>query len=458
MTYNHKVVRGYATAAAESAAELLGSGESLTGEQIDELGSGIERSGRAIRAEAAEWEPPAPTLPEPPSEPPPSVEVMPSYRTVTAWQDKWQDDSGVVRTSKIAGRSYLAEALQQMASRFPGEVIRVVNASKTSVRIATNEPGKKTAVDLEPGKPLRALVEGGTVTGLETNERYLGGGVDRESPAIEFLEFVKFTLDVRGAQTAYPFVTGVNTRLRHFGVQDVAIITDGGVGQTVKTPIRGNAAGEYVVRRAKNLTGANEYAVCYLNFGEGDSIVEDVEGVNGGRGVVQCAFRTTENFFAGAMASGEDSLIVRRVRSKDNGGKDGSNAVSIAGWGHGLIVVSDLHVETHWGAGGLAIVEDVKQSAVTGVAPNFVKVGPGFLLPPLANPSGEPTYAHHEVRVDLRGSTIVVGQDVAGQEFKSPREHVKITSCRRLQLLKDASTILGGFGKGIVTAEIEQTV
>jgi hypothetical protein len=478
------------------AGKILTDYDTLTGDQIHGLGADIERAGNKI--ETADWEaptdpggepegpdlsilepnelalfyervgmgsdpwemyewlleqrgevdpgdppvdpdPPTDPDPDPPTDPDPPIVVEPGVRVFEAWPDRFKDDTGKIHQTTRLG---LAASMQAGAEHYPGDTIKHISHCSDAIAVAMNQPGKRVSVDMQPGKPLRAIVSGGTMTGLITGERYLGGAINRQSPAIEFLEFTDGTLDVRGAQSPYPFVTGVNSYLRHFGVRRYKLLTPGGPGSKVRTPIRGNASAEYQIEDIENDTGADEYAIAYINYGPGKSYVRRVKARNGGRGNVQACMRTTENLFAGAWISDADELLVEDVYSRDNGGKDGSNAVSIAGWGGGDIIVSKLDVQTKFNAGGLAITEDAKQHAVTGTQGQWTIVGPGLMLS-----LGGKLWAHNRVVADLAGSTIINGNITAGSPgMTSSRNQVELDSIYKLAY---SAGTYGGKGPGI---------
>ncbi len=367
--------------------------------------------------------------PDPPTEPvdpiaeeeeqepdPPQVEVGDEGRRVyTANGNSWKDDTGNVHPMSN-GIQGLVGALNH-AARQPDPVIVQLEGTAW-LELCLNRPGTKGAVDVPEGMKLDAIVRGGALTSLKTSDRYLGGRSDHQNPPIARWEYQRGTLDLRQAGK-YPIVTGLNSAAGVFGFKNLEVLTTGGSQSKVYSAIRGNAAAQYEVSDIR-CGGTNEYVV-YLNYGPGQSYVGRIVGHDNGRGIVQVCMRTTENYFAGAWASATDELLVHDITARDNGGKDGSSAVSIAGWGKGLIEVRRLDVNTHWNAGGLSLRYDIKQADVTGTPGNWQRVGPGFLLP-----SGK---AHARVVADLATSTIVNGNDNPGQTHKSSREQVIIDSC-----------------------------
>jgi len=348
--------------------------------------------------------------------------------------------------------------------------------------------GNRGRYGVERKTPLCAIVRGtganasttAAIVGLQTGEKYEDGHVNRDDPAVKFLELQDLELDFRHVTTGYPIVTGVDTRMGHFGVRRCRIRTSGGVKSVVKTPIRGNAAASsYVIEDVVNDDGANEYAVCYLSYGPGleggpnRCVVRRVSGRNGGRGVCQLVMRHRENEFVSRMPMRGmhyyDLLVVDDVKSVDNGGKDGSSAVSIAGWGAGGIMVRRLDVDTLWNAAALTIALDVKQLEVSGKPSHWKPIGPGM------NVNGsvdDPPRSTMHVYLDLRGSRMRNGHlvassagnpnaelvDVRGvptwvQRGRSTRHHVSVDSAHRVQVFSDAGTVVDGMGVGL---EIEK--
>lgn len=384
-----------------------------------------------------------PTEPTDPPVTPPPVEVGETLRTylITPTELVMPDGS---RLGMKDGRNSMSESFDRSLAddTTPPDLIRF-RGGFGGMQVAMDRPGTRVASSRE--KPLNVIVQGegrgsmdSRIFSMITGEQYKGGNVNRENPAIYRLEFVDFTLDLRSAGK-YPFLTGMKTRINLFAVKRCTILTVGGVGSSVYSAIRGNAAACYVIEDVDNLGGANEYGIAYLDYGPGKSRIRRVKGKNGGRGLIQGVMRDMNGSFVKPWISSDDELDIEDVESIDNGGKDGSSAVSINGWGGGRIGVRQLYVDTHWNAAALTVAFDSKQAEVTGSPGSWQMVDQGLILPD--------GYAHNEIDVDLRGCRIRNGDDNPGQAHKSFRHTVLIDSARKVRLRSDALATVGPMGR-----------
>jgi len=346
------------------------------------------------------------------------------------------------RIHMVGGRSGIAEAMQTSPAdeTTPPETIQW-GGTIGQLQVATGPNGGKHSV--LRSRPLNVKMVGGgagseasVLRSMEVGESFTHGGADRANPAVHKLVWTDLTINVRASNGAYPIVTNVGTALGTFGIRRAKVLSMG-TGAVVKTAVRGNASGRYVVRDIVALDGLQEYVV-YCNAGAGESKIRNIQARDCGRGVVQMVYRSTENSFYTIEEDDGNSLLIEDIDARDCGAA-GSSAVSVTGWAD-QITVRGLRVDSHWNTAAISLRYDLKQTELD--KPSTPKVanviGPGKLLA-----SG---HAHGSVVLDLEDSTIKTGVDIGGQASKSSRPAIMVDSCLDLWVLSDLTTRVAAGG------------
>lgn len=335
------------------------------------------------------------------------------------------------------GRSGIAEAMQTSpASETTDAEVIMWEGGISQLQVANGPNGGRFSV--LRSQPLNVRMEGAgagdtrsVLRSLDANEKYKDGHIDRVNPAIHRLVWTDLLIDVTKSQTAYPIVTGVNTALGTFGFRRVEAVTPGLSG-TVKTTVRGNASGRYILTKMKQKGGVREYGAGYFNAGPGATELREIECEDSGRGAVQCVYRTTENGFYTMQPDSGSSLLVEDIRAI-NCGADGGSAVSVTGWSD-HIEIRDLYVDSHWNTAAISLRYDKKQALLDD--PKEPKkanvIGSGKLLA-----SGR---AHGTVVLDLYGSYVRTGVDMPNNQSKSSRPAIMVDSCDDLWITSDYQT------------------
>jgi len=355
------------------------------------------------------------------------------------------------RTNMTGGRSGIAEAMatSPAADGDPAESIHW-RGTINQLQVATGPNGGKHSV--YRARPLNVKMvgagdglEGSVLRSCEVGEKSLNGTVNRSNPAVHRLVWTDLTINVRKSNGAYPIVTHVGTKLGTFGVRRATVLSSG-PGAVVKTAIRGNASGRYIITKVTALDGLQEY-VGYCNSGAGETVFADIDARDCGRGAVQAVYRSTENSFYDLEEEDGSSLLVENITAKDCG-MAGSSAVSVTGWAD-HITVRGVDVDSHWNTAAISLRYDKKQTELDKpLVPKKANViGPGKML--------DSGHAHGTVILDLEDSVIRTGRDIPGQSHKSSRPAIMVDSCEDLWIVSNASTVVEAGLRGNVALHVE---
>jgi len=363
---------------------------------------------------------------------------------------QWYERDGQ-RHNMTGGRSGIAEAMETSPATEtdPAEPINWAGTIY-KLEVATGPHGGKHSIYRKQPLNVKMVGEGkgsakSELRSCEVGEKYHGGHVKRENPAVHRLVWSDLTINVRNSGGAYPIVTHVGTSLGTFGVRRATVMSSG-AGHVVKTAIRANASGRIIATDIDALDGLQEYVV-YANAGPGESVVRDVRAQDCGRGVFQGVYRSTENGFYTLEEDDGNSLLVENVEAYDCGAA-GSSAISITGWADS-ITVRGLHVDTHWNTAAISLRYDKKQTELD--KPNDPKkaniIGAGKML--------ESGHAHGTVVLDLEDSIIRTGSDIGGQKNKSSRPAIMVDSCERLWIVSNSGTVVDAANGGNRALHVE---
>ena len=363
----------------------------------------------------------------------------------------WYERDGIRHDMKN-GRSGIAEAMQTSPADETGKP-EVINWRGTigQLEVCMGKVGGRFSVLRD--KPLNVRMEGAGQKGgvsvmksQQAGEKYRNGTTNRSNPALHYLMWTDFQVDVIASQQQYPIVCNLNTLVGTWGAKRVAV-NSAGSGGKVLTIFRGNASGGYVFEDIDAPWGAREYLV-YCNAGKGKSRARGLNGSYFARGIGQFVLRSTENSFFMPEIDNGDSLLVEDITAY-NCGDNGSSAISIAGWCDD-ITVRDLNVDTHWNTSALAIRFDRKQAEL---APGNPKSAPIIGRGKLLDLAGT-ALAHGNITIDLEASFIQTGTDIGGQQNKSSRPAIQVDSAETLWVASSTSTVVQA-GGGNRSLELE---